>query len=130
MENDSDKRYFYRREEPVNQQALIYPLFLFCSFLSSSFITQITQDSYYFLSCQFPPSLQNISLLSSSFLPPSLYSILFLRSLFSLPLFLAQPIFLQLPGSCCSLNFLTSCLASCLLLHSHTRFHFQASATK
>lgn len=105
-------------------------LISFLALSSLSFITQITQDSHHFLSCQSPPSVQNISFLNYSFLPPSPCFIPFLHSLFSLPLFLAQPLFSWLPGSCCSVNSLTSCLASCLLLHSHTRFHFQACAMK
>lgn len=52
--------------------------------------------------------------------PPSALPF-FLHSLFSLPLLLAQPLCSRLPGSCCSLYSLTSCLASCLLLHSHTQ---------
>lgn len=115
----------------ISRHSFILFSFFLCSFLSSSsFITQITQDSHYFLSCQFPRAALNISILSFAFLPPSLSSILFLHSLFSLPLILAQPLFSRLPGSCCSLNSLTSCLASRLLLRSHTRFHFQASAAK
>lgn len=75
------KETLMKEKSPFNQRALIYPLFLLCSFLSSSsFITQITQDSHHFLSCQFPPSVQNISL-CHSLLPPSLFSVLVLCSL-------------------------------------------------
>lgn len=69
------KENLMKEKSPFNQWALIYPLFRLCSFLSSSsFITQITQDSHHFLSCQFPPSVQNISLCHLLLLP-SLFSI-------------------------------------------------------
>lgn len=113
-----EKLFFDERDEAAHQQTPISSFF--CSFLSSSsFITQITQTPTISYPVSFLLLYKISALLSHSFLPPSLCSFLFPLCLYSLPLSLAQPLFSWLPGSCCSVNSLTSCLASCLLLQSH-----------
>lgn len=91
MENDSDKGYFDERGELISRRSFI-PLSFFALFchppLSLPKLLKTPTISY------FVSSLLLYKILSYSCLPPSLCSILFLHSLFSLPLFFSPTSFL------------------------------------
>lgn len=129
MENVCDKGHFDEREELISRHFILFSFFaLFCHPpLSLPKLLRTPTTSY--LVCSL--LLYKISAFEATHVshPPSALSSSFTLC-FPFPSFLARPLFSRLPGSCCSLYSLTSCLASCLLLHSHTRFHFQAGATK